>query len=74
MRRAPVNCQKIHSQPKSSFGAARAGYASVLFPPVALALSTWLEGFVWHVPAIAGMALSLAGNVIILRRRAAQPA
>jgi drug/metabolite transporter (DMT)-like permease len=55
-------------------GAARAGYASVLFPLVALALSTWIEGFVWHVPAIAGMALSLAGNVIILRKRAAQPA
>jgi drug/metabolite transporter (DMT)-like permease len=55
-------------------GAARAGYASVLFPLVALALSTWIEGFVWHLPAIAGMALSLAGNVILLRKRAAQPA
>jgi drug/metabolite transporter (DMT)-like permease len=52
-------------------GAARAGYASILFPLVALALSTWLEGFVWHAAAISGMALSLAGNVIILRRRSA---
>ena len=55
-------------------GAAKAGYASILFPLVALALSTWVEGFVWHGTAVAGMALSLAGNVIILRRRAAQPA
>jgi drug/metabolite transporter (DMT)-like permease len=55
-------------------GAAKAGYASILFPLVALALSTWVEGFVWHGTAVAGMALSLAGNVIILRRRSAQPA
>jgi drug/metabolite transporter (DMT)-like permease len=55
-------------------GAARAGYASILFPIVALALSTWVEGFVWHLPAVAGMGLSLAGNVIILRKRLSQPA
>jgi drug/metabolite transporter (DMT)-like permease len=55
-------------------GAAKAGYASILFPIVALALSTWVEGFVWHLSAVAGMALSLAGNVIILRKRAPQPA
>jgi drug/metabolite transporter (DMT)-like permease len=55
-------------------GAAKAGYASILFPLVALALSTWVEGFIWHVPAVAGMALSLAGNVIILKKRIAQPA
>lgn len=50
-------------------GADKAGYASVLFPLVALGLSTWVEGFVWHATTVAGLALSLLGNVIILSKR-----
>jgi drug/metabolite transporter (DMT)-like permease len=44
-------------------GAARAGYATVLFPIVALAVSTLVEGYRWTLPAILGAALALAGNV-----------
>lgn len=49
-------------------GAERAAYATVLFPIIALALSTWVEGFVWTATAALGIALVLAGNVLILRK------
>ena len=49
-------------------GAARAGYATVLFPIVALAVSTLVEGYHWTLAAILGAALALAGNVLVLRR------
>jgi drug/metabolite transporter (DMT)-like permease len=50
-------------------GAARAGYATVLFPVVALTVSTLVEGYRWTLPAMLGAALALAGNVLVLRRR-----
>lgn len=49
-------------------GPAPAAYATVLFPVVALAVSTLFEGYVWTLWAAAGLALVAAGNVIILRR------
>ena len=51
-------------------GADRAAYASVLFPIVALAVSTVLEGYRWTLPAVIGVALVLVGNLLVLRRRA----
>jgi drug/metabolite transporter (DMT)-like permease len=53
-------------------GAARAGYATVLFPIVALAVSTVLEGYQWTALAVMGVALALLGNVLVLRRPAAK--
>ncbi|MFQ6016646.1 MAG: DMT family transporter [Kiloniellaceae bacterium] len=50
-------------------GADRAAYATVLFPIVALALSTWVEDFEWTALAAGGVALVLLGNVVILTRR-----
>lgn len=52
----------------SRIGAARAGYTTVLFPVVALALSTVFEGYRWTPLAVAGLVLVLAGNVLVLRR------
>jgi drug/metabolite transporter (DMT)-like permease len=49
-------------------GAARAGYSTVLFPIVALAISTVVEGYVWTAFAVIGVALALAGNVLVLRQ------
>jgi drug/metabolite transporter (DMT)-like permease len=49
-------------------GAARAAYASVLFPVLALALSAWFEDYRPHPEAILGVALILIGNVFALRR------
>jgi drug/metabolite transporter (DMT)-like permease len=50
-------------------GAARAGYTGVMVPIVALVVSAAFEGFHWSALTWAGIAVSVAGNVIILRRR-----
>jgi drug/metabolite transporter (DMT)-like permease len=50
-------------------GAARAAYSSVLFPVVALAISTHIEGYRWTAVAGVGIMLTLAGNWLILSRR-----
>jgi len=52
-------------------GADRAAYASVLFPIVALAVSTFLESYRWSPAAIVGVALVLVGNLLVLIRRPA---
>lgn len=50
-------------------GAARAGYIGVMVPIVALVISAAFEGFRWHALTWVGIAVSVAGNVIVLRRR-----
>ncbi len=49
-------------------GADRAAYASVLFPIIALGLSTAFEEFEWTPAAGIGLALVLAGNALVLIR------
>jgi drug/metabolite transporter (DMT)-like permease len=49
-------------------GADRAAYATVLFPLVALLISSVFEGFLWTRLAIIGVALVLLGNVLVLGR------
>ena len=49
-------------------GADRAAYAGVMFPIVALALSTLFEGYTWSGPAFIGVAMVLAGNLLVLTR------
>lgn len=49
-------------------GPDRAAYATVLFPLVALAISTAVENYVWTPAALAGVALVLVGNVLIIAR------
>jgi drug/metabolite transporter (DMT)-like permease len=50
-------------------GADRAGYATVVFPVVALIISTFVEGYQWSVIGLIGVALVAIGNTIILMRR-----
>jgi len=50
-----------------TLGADKAGYATVLFPIVALSVSTWLEGFEWTVTAVMGASLALLGNYVLFR-------
>ena len=50
-------------------GAARAGYMTILFPVVALGVSTVFEGYRWTPLAVLGLTLVVAGNVMMLRRR-----
>lgn len=47
-------------------GADRAAYATVLFPLVALGLSTLFEGYRWTVVGAAGVVLVLSGNLLVL--------
>lgn len=47
-------------------GADRAAYAAVLFPIVALAISTFFENYHWTWQAFAGVGLILIGNVLAL--------
>ena len=49
-------------------GADRAAYATVLFPLVALIISSVFEGFVWTPLALTGVALVLLGNVLVVGR------
>jgi drug/metabolite transporter (DMT)-like permease len=52
-------------------GADRASYTAVAIPVVALLLSTAFEHLRWQAETFVGVALCLAGNVLMLRRRPA---
>jgi drug/metabolite transporter (DMT)-like permease len=45
-------------------GPDRAAYSTVLFPIVALTISTVYEGYHWTPMALCGLALVLAGNLL----------
>jgi drug/metabolite transporter (DMT)-like permease len=47
-------------------GAARAAYVGVTVPVVALLLSTLFEHYEWTLPALLGVGLCAAGNVLVL--------
>jgi drug/metabolite transporter (DMT)-like permease len=47
-------------------GAERGAYAAVLFPIVALGISTVFEGYIWTYTSLAGVGLILLGNMVIL--------
>lgn len=49
-------------------GAGKAAYSTLLFPLVALTISTFYEGYVWHSNAIIGLALILVGNLVMFAR------
>ena len=53
-------------------GPARGAYATVLFPIVALTVSTLLEGYAWTLLAAAGAVCALIGNALVLWRPAAR--
>jgi drug/metabolite transporter (DMT)-like permease len=50
-------------------GAARASYVGVMAPVVALFVSTLFENFEWQLLTVAGVAVSIAGNVLVLGGR-----
>ena len=49
-------------------GPEKAAYATLLFPLVALAISTAFEDYQWTVYGLLGVSLILAGNVLVLSR------
>jgi drug/metabolite transporter (DMT)-like permease len=50
-------------------GAARSGYVGVMVPIVALVVSAAFESFRWHALTWVGIAISVAGNIVILREK-----
>jgi len=55
-------------------GPGRAAYTTVLFPLVALAVSTFLENYQWTAMAAVGVILVLAGNLLVLMQKRPAPA
>ena len=55
-------------------GADKTAYAAVVFPVVALALSTAFESYQWTLVAAGGLALVLLGNVVVLGKPRAKAA
>ena len=49
-------------------GPERAAYCTVLFPVVALNISVFVEGYEWTAPALFGLLLVMAGNVLVFRQ------
>lgn len=49
-------------------GPARAAYCTVLFPVVALSISTFAEGYQWTWVSLTGLALVMAGNLLVFAR------
>ena len=46
-------------------GANKAAYATVMFPVVALLLSSWFESYQWQTLSFVGLGLTMLGNVVI---------
>ena len=49
-------------------GPSRASYVGVMVPIVALLISSIFEGFTWQALTFVGVAISVAGNVLVLRK------
>ncbi|MBQ4812748.1 EamA family transporter [Pseudoalteromonas luteoviolacea] len=49
-----------------NIGPERASYIIVLFPVVAVLLSTWFEGFTWQLNTFIGFGLICFGNLLVL--------
>ena len=49
-------------------GAAKAAYSTLLFPLVALSVSTFFEGYVWTLNAVFGILLILLGNYLMFSK------
>lgn len=52
-----------------NIGADRAAYSTLLFPLVALVISTIWEGYVWSAASLSGVAFILTGNFCIIARK-----
>ncbi len=51
-------------------GPISASYTSVMFPLIALVISTFLEAYSWQLMNVAGVVLLTIGNVLILKQKA----
>jgi len=52
----------------NNIGAHKASYANIMFPAVAVVISTFVEGFVWDAYTFIGLGLMLFGNLLVLAK------
>jgi len=52
-----------------SIGADKAGYVTLVFPIIALVLSTFFENYIWTPSAVIGLSLVTLGNVLVLTKK-----
>jgi len=52
----------------NNIGAHKASYASVMFPAVAVVISTIVEGFSWDIYTVVGLLVIVAGNIVVLTK------
>ena len=58
----------------NTIGAHRASYASIMFPGVAVVLSTLFEGFQWSEYTVVGFICIVIGNIVVLAKPKDTPA
>ena len=56
----------------NTIGAHKASYASVMFPGVAVVLSTLFEGFQWNEYTVVGFICIIIGNIVVLAKPTAK--
>lgn len=54
-----------------NIGPELAGYTTVLFPVVALAISWGFEGYQWSLADLLGLVLVICGNILVMRKKKA---
>jgi drug/metabolite transporter (DMT)-like permease len=52
----------------NKIGAHKASYTSVMFPAVAVIISTIVEGFSWNIYTVVGLLIIVAGNIAVLTK------
>ena len=52
----------------NTIGAHRASYASIMFPGVAVVISTLFEGFQWDSYTVIGFVCIVIGNIVVLTK------
>lgn len=52
----------------NNIGAHKASYATIMFPAVAVVISTFVEGFIWDSYTFIGLGLMLLGNLLVLAK------
>jgi drug/metabolite transporter (DMT)-like permease len=52
----------------NNIGAHKASYTSVMFPAVAVIISTIVEGFSWNIYTVVGLLIIVAGNIAVLTK------
>ncbi|WP_448214181.1 DMT family transporter [Colwellia sp. MEBiC06753] len=52
----------------TKIGPHKTSYANILFPAVAVAISTVVEGFEWHMNTVLGFVAIMIGNIVVLTK------